>query len=152
MNTMKTILSIVFVLITLVSFSQKQSSDFKVESTLNGDGSITKTITVSSEPLSGYVGLKARVNDNDTSYFFFYKDQRYTRINSYQTTEMLTKKDVVNILNAIRMVKNKSVDNAVYSNVTITRYGLGSIQFNGPIGYSFVNISNLDSNFNSFIK
>jgi hypothetical protein len=145
---MKNILFILSIVMATISFSQ----NFKKETTLNGDGTITEKIIVSQEALTNYLSLKAVVSGNDTLYYFIYRDYTYTQIVSFQTTKYYTKDEVVKILDMMQKVKDKVVDNASYSPIRITRYGMGSIKFHGEVGFGYVNLPNLTKNFKSFIN
>lgn len=143
---MKTILLIISLIVTTISFSQ----NFKTETTLKSDGSIYKTVTISPDYLGAQVGLKAIIN-TDTTFYFFYKDQTYTYVTSYQVVDNLTLNDVKTVINYIRQVKEKKVDNATFSSIYISRL-MGQIKFSGSVGYSYVNLNMLENNLNRFLN
>ena len=143
---MKSILLILSLIVTTLSFSQK----FKTETTLQSDGTITKTITVVPDMLGAGVGLKAVVVDVDTVYYMFYKDQKYKTLTSYEVVGPLTKEDVVKIIDITHKVKGKVVDNAKHSSVLISRDMIGQIEFRGPVGYSYINVGIVEKGFNTF--
>ena len=144
------VLVILFSLISLVSFSQKPN--FKVETTLENDGSITKNITVFKDPLMSYATLKAKIVNTDTLFYFVYKDQQYTHIISYQSTQYLTKDEVINIFKSSHLIKDKVVDNAKCGNILVSKGPLKSIIFYGEIGWGSLNLSMTETNFNYFIN
>lgn len=145
---MKTILLTLISLVSFVSFSQ----NFKSETTLQSDGSITEIITISSDMLGAGVGLKAVVNGVDTMYFFYYRDQTYKTLVSYQTTQELSKEDVSNIIKMTNKVKSKEVDNANYSLIHLSRDMVGQIKFRGNVGFNYINIGVVEKRFNKFTQ
>jgi hypothetical protein len=143
------ILVVLFSLVSLVYFSQVPN--FKTETTLENDGSISKLITVFKDPLMSYATLAAKVIGSDTSYFFHYRDQRYSHIVTYETTNYMTKDDVVKIFNSVKLIKDKVVDNAKCGEVTISKGILKSITISNGFGWGVLNVSMTESNFKYFI-
>ena len=143
---MKTILLILSLIVTTLSFSQK----FKTETTLQSDGSITKTVSIAPDMLGAGVGLRAVVSDVDTVFYMFYKDQKYKTLTSYEVVGPLTKEDVIKIIDITHKVKDKVVDNAKHSSVLVSRDIIGQIEFRGPVGYSYINVNTIEKGFNTF--
>jgi len=143
---MKNILTIIALLISTIGFSQ----NFKTETTLKEDGSVIKTVIIVPDALGNCVGLKA-VIDTDTAYYFFYKDQNYRHIVSYQTEGNFNTQDIKTILNYATQVKNNVVDNASYKSVRLTK-SMGSLYFYGTVGYSWLNLNIIQTNFNKFLN
>ncbi len=143
------LLAILFSLVASVSFSQKPN--FKTETTLENDGTVSKLITVFKDPLMSYATLSAKVMGSDTLYFFHYRDQRYSHIITYESTNYMTKDDVVKIFNSAQLIKDKVVDNAKCSEITVSKGPLKSITISSGNGWGSLNVSMTQSNFKYFI-
>jgi hypothetical protein len=146
---MKNILLIATLLISLTTLSQKPI--FKTETTLENDGSISKTVRIYDGSLISCATLKAKIVNSDTVFYFVYRDMQYTHLKTYEVTKYLTKDDVINFFKYAHMIKDKVVDNAKCGDILVARGDFNSIIFYGDKGWGSLNLQTTENNFNYFI-
>jgi hypothetical protein len=141
--------------LVMSSFILMAQDNFKTETTLLSNGKLLKTITICKESMNGTgVNLLANIIENDTSYYFIYKDLRYTHITSYQHTNNMSLIELNKLLVGAKMIRNKEIDNfsngdGIYLS-EISWGSMGNVIFQGKLGWNFLNINKIESKLTEF--
>ena len=130
-----------------------KAQSFKSEQSMIDGQMFTSYTLFKYDKLQGQNGanLYAIASEEDTAYFFSFKDMQYQRIVEFESTNVFSADQIRDIFKAAELVRGKELKFASVHGVTISR-SLGALKFSIGNSYNWLYLDLTQNRFNEFIN